>query len=84
MNNFKSIRERLGMTQAAIGIELGVTQGNVSFYEKGQTVPPDVARKLIACARSRGHAISYDDIYAPPARAVRRRGSGVAASKANS
>lgn len=51
------------MTQAAIGSELGVTQGNISFYEKGQTVPPDVARKLIELARRHGLELSFDHIY---------------------
>jgi putative transcriptional regulator len=61
--NFKAIRERLGMTQAAIGADLGVTQGNVSFYEKGQTVPPDVARLLIEVAGRRGLELTFDNIY---------------------
>lgn len=64
MNTFKSIRVGLGVTQSAIAEAIGVTQGNVSFYEKGQTVPPTVAAKLIDFAASRGHRISFDDIYA--------------------
>lgn len=63
MNNFKSIRERLGMTQASIGTELGVTQGNVSFYEKGQDVPPKIATKLIEVAGRKGLAITFDHVY---------------------
>ena len=63
MNTFKSIRSRLGMTQAEIAKGIGVTQGNVSFYEKGQTVPPHVATKLIAFAKVKGHVVSYDEIY---------------------
>jgi putative transcriptional regulator len=64
MNALKSIRERLGVTQIALGEALGVTQGNVSFYEKGQTVPPAVAAKLIDYAKGRGVALTFDDIYA--------------------
>ena len=67
MNSFKSIRDRLGVTQAEIAAALGVTQGNVSFYEKGQTVPPGAAAKLIEFAKSKGVEISYDDVYASPA-----------------
>jgi len=51
------------MTQSAIARPLGVTQGNVSFYEKGQTVPPAVAGKLIELARDHGFALTYDHIY---------------------
>ena len=61
---FKAIRARIGATQASMAEALGVTQGNVSFYEKGQTIPPSVAAKLIEFAKSHGHVITYDDIYA--------------------
>lgn len=64
MNAFKSIRKSLGLTQAAMAEVLGCTQGNVSFYENGQTVPPDVARKLIDFAKSSGQRLTYDDFYA--------------------
>jgi putative transcriptional regulator len=63
MNPFHLIRSRLGLTQLAIAGELGVSQGNVSFYEKGQTVPPHIARKLLACAKKRGLSLSYDHVY---------------------
>lgn len=63
MSIFKSIREKLSMTQAAIGEAIGVTQGNVSFYERGQTIPPAVAGKLIGVARTMGLPLSFDQIY---------------------
>lgn len=59
----KTIRERLGFTQAALGEGMGCTQGNVSFYEKGQTIPPDAARRLIDYAATLGHTITFNDIY---------------------
>lgn len=64
MTPIKRIRELLNMTQAELAELIGVSQGNVSFYEKGQTVPPVVAGRLIAVGVSKGVAISYDDIYA--------------------
>lgn len=64
MSTFKSIRKRLQVTQAEIAEALGCSQSNVSFYEKGQTVPPPIAGKLIEFARSRGAELSFDDIYA--------------------
>ena len=64
MSTFKSIRDALGMTQEALGRELGVTQGNVGHYERQrQTVPPDIARKLIETARARGLELTYDHVY---------------------
>lgn len=65
MNNIKSIRERLGVTQAELAAALGMTQGNVSFYERGQMVPPDAARKMIDFASARGQVITFNDIYMP-------------------
>lgn len=65
MSNIKSIRERLGVTQAELAVALGMTQGNVSFYERGQKVPPDVASRLIEYAGTRGHIITFNDIYSP-------------------
>jgi putative transcriptional regulator len=64
MNTFLAIRQRLELTQAALAELLGCTQGNVSFYEKGQTVPPPVAGKLIEVAKARGHDyLTFDHVY---------------------
>lgn len=64
MNPIKSIRTRLGVTQAALADSIGCTQGNIGHYEnKGQTVPPGVAKRLIEFATARGVPLSYEDIY---------------------
>lgn len=63
MSTFKSIRERLKVTQAAIAEGIGCSQANVSFYERGQTVPPDMAKRLIAYALTLGQEVTFDDIY---------------------
>lgn len=65
MNRIKIIRDRLGQTQAELGRALGMTQGNVAFYERGQTVPPEVAKRLIVHACSHGIRIGYEDVYGP-------------------
>ncbi len=66
MNTIKSIRTRLGLTQAALAEGIGCTQGNVGHYEnKGQTIPPEVAKRLIAFATQRGLVLTYDDVYGP-------------------
>lgn len=65
MNCIKTIRARLQVTQTELAAGIGRSQGNVAFYEKGQTVPPDVAKRLIAWARSLGHVVTYEDIYGP-------------------
>lgn len=63
MNKIKSIRERLGVTQHVLAEGIGCTQGNVGNYERGQTVPPDSARRLITYAEGRGLALTFDHIY---------------------
>lgn len=63
MHHLKSIRERLGVTQQALADGLGCTQGNIGHYERGQTLPPEMAGKLIAFAAGRGLAITYDHVY---------------------
>ena len=65
MNRIKIIRDRLGQTQAELGRALGMTQGNVAFYERGQTVPPEVAKRLIVHAANHGVTIGYEDVYGP-------------------
>ena len=63
-STIKAIRERLGVTQTALAEGIGCTQGNVGHYEnKGQCVPPDVAKRLIRFASTRGHVVTYEDIY---------------------
>jgi len=63
MNHLKSIRERLGITQQVMADGLGCTQGNVGHYERGQTLPPAMARRLIDFCSSRGMSISFDHVY---------------------
>lgn len=63
MNSLKAIRERLDVTQAELGAAIKVSQGNVSFYERGQTIPPDVAERLIAFANVKGLPISFNHVY---------------------
>jgi putative transcriptional regulator len=63
MHNLKLIRERLCVTQQALAEGIGCTQGNVGHYERGQTLLPEVAAKLIAFAASRGLRIGYDHVY---------------------
>lgn len=66
MNSISRIRGQLGVTQSALASVLRVSQGNVSHYERGQGMPPDVAKRLIAFAATQGVALSFEDIYGPP------------------
>jgi DNA-binding transcriptional regulator YiaG len=62
----RSIRQRLGLSQEELATELGCIQANVSLLERGQTVMPEMAKRLIRVARARGLPITYDDVYGPP------------------
>jgi putative transcriptional regulator len=75
MHRFRAIRLKLGVSQLSVAQALGCAQSNVSYYERGQTIPPDVARKLIDYAVGLGMPLTFDLIYgdAPlPARRVNR------------
>lgn len=63
MSNLKSIRERLGVTQQALADGIGCTQGNIGHYERGQTLPPRVAKELIDFAADMGLRITFDHVY---------------------
>ncbi|RYF36320.1 MAG: helix-turn-helix domain-containing protein [Comamonadaceae bacterium] len=65
MSNIRAIRELLHMTQAELAGVMGCTQGNVGHYERGQTVPPRAARRLLRFARGKGHEVGYEDVYGP-------------------
>lgn len=63
MSNIKIIRTRLGVTQTELAKGIGCTQGNVAHYERGQGMPPDVAKRLIGYAHGLGHVLTFNDIY---------------------
>ncbi|CAB3784532.1 helix-turn-helix domain-containing protein [Pararobbsia alpina] len=66
MNPILRIRKRLKVSQTELGAALKVTQSAISQYEKGEIVPnPEVVRKLVEFARSKGLDVSFDSIYAP-------------------
>lgn len=63
MNAIKDIRTRLSLTQTGLAEVLGMTQGNVALYERGQTVPPNVAIRLLDVCRDHGLTLSLDHVY---------------------
>jgi putative transcriptional regulator len=63
MRPIQIIRLRLGVSQVQLADGIGCSQSNISNYERGQTITPDVARKLIEFARPRGLPLTYDHVY---------------------
>ena len=63
-NNIKAVRRLLGLSQADFAVAIDVSQGNVSHYEgQRQSVPPDVANRVIEAANTRGVTVTFNDIY---------------------
>ena len=63
MHNLKSIRKRLGVTQQALAAGIGCTQGNVANYERGQTLLPGMAKRVIDFAAGKGLALTMGQLY---------------------
>lgn len=63
MRPIQIIRSRLGVTQVELADGIGRSQSNISAYERGQTIPPEVAKDLIEFARSKGLPLTYDHVY---------------------
>jgi putative transcriptional regulator len=63
MSTIKEIRDRLKLTQTELGAAIECTQGNVGHLERGQTMQPDTAKKLIAVAKERGLELTMDQVY---------------------
>jgi putative transcriptional regulator len=63
MRPIQIIRSRLGVSQVELAEAIGRSQSNISAYERGQTIPPEVAKELIEFARSKGLQLSYDHVY---------------------
>jgi putative transcriptional regulator len=64
MNTIKTIRQKLGMTQAELATALQITQSQVSKYERGeQEISPALARDLIRYAQTQGKRVTFNDIY---------------------
>jgi putative transcriptional regulator len=63
VNRVKEIRSKLGLSQSGLAEKLGMTQANISNYERDAMIPPNVARDLIAVAKGFGLALTFDHIY---------------------
>ena len=65
LSGIKAIRQAISMTQPEFGRAIGVTQGSVSFYERGVNFPrPHIAKRIVVLARKHGHNITMDAVYA--------------------
>lgn len=66
MSNIKTIRERLGMTQAALAVAVGVTQSAIAHYENERRKPGlEECRKIVAAFNSRDAGVTLDAVFPP-------------------
>jgi len=67
MNNVRSLRSALRLSQAELAKNIGITQSALSHYENGSCDPlVSTARRLISFARGRGLIWRLEDVYAAP------------------
>lgn len=64
---FKDFRAKHGMSQAELGIALGLEQfpqGRISHYETGRRpVPTEIAHVFVQLARSYGESYTLESVY---------------------
>ncbi|CAJ3444421.1 XRE family transcriptional regulator [Burkholderia pseudomallei] len=67
MNNVRSLRKMLSLSQAELAKNIGVSQSALSHYENGGCNPlVGTARRLIAFAKTHGIEWRLEDVYAAP------------------
>lgn len=68
MNNLRSIRKKLGLTQGQLASELGLTKGAIGHYENGRrSLNVSQCRMIITVFNNHGAGVGIDDIFPPTA-----------------
>ena len=66
MSNMKTIREKVGVTQASLAKTVGLTQGAIAHYENERRKPGlDECRRIVDALNSKGAAVTLDDVFPP-------------------
>ncbi|MBS0878639.1 MULTISPECIES: helix-turn-helix transcriptional regulator [unclassified Tatumella] len=69
MNNLRTIRKRLGMTQGELASAIGLkTAGAICHYEHGRReLSISMSRKILQVLNTKGASVSLDDLLPPTA-----------------
>ena len=63
MSRFLDIRNLLALTQVEMAEAIGCSMSNVSFLDRGQTITPTIARRLVSAAAELGVELTFDHLY---------------------
>jgi len=64
MNNLKELRNKAGLSQAALAEAMGVSQGAIAHYEKGfRGMKVDSINKLLLVLSEHGICCTFEDIF---------------------
>lgn len=66
MSNMKAIREKTGVTQAALAKTVGLTQGAIAHYENDRRKPGlEECRRIVSALNASGADVTLDDVFPP-------------------
>ena len=66
MSNMKTIREKVGATQAELAKAVGLTQGAIAHYENERRKPGlEECRRIVAALNALGANSTLDDAFPP-------------------
>lgn len=66
MSNIRNIRERVGITQAALAKTVGLTQGAIAHYENDRRKPGlDECRRIVTALNHYNARVTLDDVFPP-------------------
>lgn len=66
MSNMKTIREKVGVTQAELAKAVGLTQGAIAHYENDRRKPGlEECRRIVAALNAFGASATLDDAFPP-------------------
>ncbi|MEG2267969.1 helix-turn-helix transcriptional regulator [Hafnia alvei] len=67
MNNLKTLRKSLGMTQKSLAKEIGQTISSIGHYESGRRQPDiNICHQLAAALGRNGDKVAIEDIFPDP------------------